>query len=1798
MTSNGNSQPDPASEETPQPRNPKPWRISLLILILVGLGGTFALAWYFIYQRLPQTVAKSLTAILSRPVEVGDVKNISLTSLNFGETTLPPTDEHAAEVTIPKVAVNFTPLKVLTEQALELEVTLINPEIKIEQTSEGEWLNTQLTEQPPGIIEIKLQSLRVENADLSLSPRSATGELQSPVNLNINQLQSQFQENNQRIAFQLEQLTLGKVAGHLDLEGEANLNTEAINLSVTSQELAIAQLANLVPSPLNILAGTFSTDTNLQVFLNDTLPKFEGTAQLNNLEATLDPLKTPFQETNAQIRLSERNLFLENFNTQFGETEAVAQGKINLATGYDLTASIPATSFSSLFSALDIDSPDLPFSGTIEANIALTGALDKPQINIVANSTEPTVIDQVEFRRFQADLSLQGTEVILDRFTAIPQAGGEITAQGNLGLTPEQAITLDVQVQNVPGEVIRSYSPNLPADLGVLNASATIDGKLSNWQNLTAQGEATLDIANGEVTLPQFQFSAGRLQGELNLDRLQPERLNPNIPPQLQSPISGQFIFNADVSDFSPEQITVTGNGKLSIPERQLAATAITFSQGQLNANIDITQFPLGFIIPETPTEEFLSAQFQVNADIRDFDLNTVEATGSGAVTLTGQETGRIRLDNLRLRGGNWRGNLASNNLPVGRLVPEFSQLQGTLLDTKLTAQGNINNLTPEGFTIRGTANLKRILGGNIQATQMQVQNGNFKVVALPENLELPQLSEALQGTVAGEVTAQGNIENLTPEGITAEANLIFEQGLSLIQDSLTTRLRWDGQQVVLEEAEAENFFATGTIAVDLQQQGEEIIQNVDLNLDAQNLDLAALPIPETETLGELNIQGLAGFAGTIQGTISKPQVEGEIRLENFALNRFIFDPEMTGTVEANAEQGVRLNLQGDTDAMQLALLSPAEGEFLPLKPASFRLEYEDAVAKGTREKDDLMVSLRELPLDLLRDFAPLPAEFADQPASGTLEGEVTVNLNSYGVSGELALVNPALGRFNSDRASATFSYLNDTLKVSQAKLIQNESEYRADGRLTFTPTNPEFQANIDIKQGRIEDILSAIQLFELSDLGENFTNPQYGDAADLDIASVSVKGKPLQDQLRRFSEIKALLAQLQAQPETGTAIPPLDSAQGNFTGTAYIQGSSFNPADIQGEWNIDGNNWQWGSYLAETVTVRGSFTRGVLTLLPLRFATDESFINLSGTFGGDNQSAQLQVNKIPVAGVQNLVELPEFIGVSGLINGTATVAGSPQNPRARGELRVIDAVLNEKNIDTVQGSFSYSNSELNIFARGLLTAESEPLTVVGEVPYQLPFAEIPPASENLNLEISLQDEGFALLDVISNGQVTWEEGTGEMNLTVTGPFDPENFQIEQLATQGILELSEASIATAALPEPLTAINSRVNFNLTQLSVEQFKANFGGGEITATGGLALFNPNVASDTLDISLGNLALKLPDIYQGKVAGDVSISGSAIEPEIGGEITLSQGEVSLAQEEATAEATSPQGTENGVTVGFQDLKITLGKQVEVTRQPILNFLADGTLVLNGTLNNIRPDGTINLRRGQVNLGPTQFRLAKGYKQTAIFRPADSLDPTLDVRLATSVSESSGGFSEQGTEDQINTSVGRLQSIRIEALVRGQASELQPGALTPNNDVLTLTSDPNRSQTEIIALLGGGLTSGFGGNAGLGLANLAGSTLFGTFQNTIGDALGLSEFRIFPTLIPTEQEEGEEGSSSTLGFGAEAGVDISNNFSLSVLTIFDANQQFQYSVRYRLSDDILLRGSTDFSNNDSFIFEYETRF
>lgn len=1812
MTYQQHSPPDSSEQESPsgdspQPRPPRFWLRSLLILTLLVAGGGIAYGWYFIYYRLSPTVAESLSKLLSRPVEIGEVEAVSFSSLRFGESVIPPTEDTPETATVSAIEVDFTLFQLFTQQTLELDVTLIKPDIQVKQTVTGEWITTELTEQPPGFLEIKLNTLDAEDANIALSPRNEAGNLQSPVKFTLPEFNSEFLEDNQRIPFQLNNLSVVNGEGNVDIKGESRPEAGEVDLKVTTDQLAIGELARLVTSPVDILAGTLALDAEVNLSLDGNLPTFQGTANLNSVTAKVEQLSQPFTNTNAEIRLAEQDIIFEEFTTKLGDVSAIAQGKINLETGYDLNAEIQPTAIANLLKAADLEASEIPISGKVKANIAITGGLENPQFDITAESTESTKIDQINLQRFQSKVSVNGNNLAIENFQATPQTGGEISAQGKVNLTEAQTVDLDVQLKDISGEMIRPYQPDLPSDLGILNASGEITGSFNDWKNLEVDGTANLDIAAGSVSIPKLNLSDARLQAQLNLNQLKPEKLSNQVPPQFQEPVSGKFNLDANLADFSPEKLRLTGQGELNVPNGNLAATEITFQDGQLNANLNLTDIPLALIAPETPPQlqnELLSAQFQVRADVGEFDLNKIQGTGSGSITIDGSSSAQVSLENLRLNQGNWQGDVDVNNLKIAQFVSDLpSQLDNALISTQLSLQGTLAEVSPQNINVQGRGEISQISGGSITANVIRLQDGNFNLVATPKNISLSQLSDQLQGSVGGEVIVEGNLENLTPAGITAQGNLNFPQGLSVIENPLTARLRWTGQEVLIEEAEAENFFAEGTIALNLNQQGTEIVKQINLTVDAEQLDLSRLPLPTSEAVGKIDVQGFANIAGNITGTPTQPQAQGEILLQNFAVERFVFDPQMTGSVQVNPEQGVNLDLTGNTetpDRIQLALSSPQADNLLPLTPQSFLVKRDRAVAEGNREGDALAINIQNVPLDLLKEFAPLPPEFAQQPASGELIADLTLSLNNYAVRGEIALDNPSLGRFNSDRASLNFTYLDNLFTVSQATLIQQESEYRASGRVNFSDPTPDFQANLNIQQGRIQDIVDALQVFDISDFQENFTTPNYGDANDLDVASINIENQPLETQLRRFSEIQALLAQLHLEKNGTTVIPPLAAAEGNFTGNVNVEGSSFNLEDIIGEFRLAGEAWQWGPYEAQTVTAEGSLNNGIITLLPIRLASGDSFVNLSGTFGGENQSAQLQVNQIPIALLQQIIELPEFIGVSGFVNGTATVAGTPNNPTARGELTVAEATLNETPVNSIEGSFSYNNSQLNFFAEGLLTADSDPLTLVGDLPYQLPFVEIPPPSENLNIEISLQDEGFKLLDVISDGQLKWQGGKGNVNLAISGPFQPENFQFEQLTAEGSVTLANAKIATATLPQPLTDIDGRIEFNFNQLNIQQLNASLGGGDITATGGLALFNRNVVPEkTIDIDLQNIALNLPDLYQGDISGNLNIGRTAIEPEIRGDITAANGEVILAATETQA---SPEESDMS-NIGFSNLDIILGENVKVVRQPILNFLANGSLTLNGTLANLRPQGTINLQRGRVNLGTTQFRLAKGYEQTATFIPFQGFDPTLNLRLVTSVAETSGNLYDDpatvGFNKGINTTPGTLQSVEVAALVQGRASELQPRQLAADRNIITLSSDPNRSETEILALLGGGLTNGLGqGNTAFGLANLASSALLSPFQNTISDALGLSEFRIFPTLIPTETEDGEESSDSTLGFGAEAGVEISDQFSLSVLTIFNADQTFQYSARYRLSDHILLRGSTDLSDNDSLTVEYESRF
>ncbi|MBW4647269.1 MAG: translocation/assembly module TamB domain-containing protein [Kastovskya adunca ATA6-11-RM4] len=1542
-----------------------------------------------------------------------------------------------------------------------------------------------------------------------------------------------------------------------------------------------------------------------------------------------------FRAISTNFRLVDSLLTLNNFQAQpVVGGQLTGQGQIQLgdkgSARFDVRAvNVPGGAIARNYN-VDLPVPIGTVSGTAQINAPLADAKNLRAVGAaVIEAAGGTVVAdniQVVGERFRAQV--RASSVQLSRIEQVPPrfqgaVSGDFILAGNLeNLSQTLSGSGEARLAIAGGTVtipslqladgrfraqVRASSVQLgqlaevpPQLRGPVSGNFEIAGNLENFstETLAGRGAATLNVAGGTVTIPSVQLADGRFRAQVRASSVQLGQLA-EVPPQLRGPVSGNFEIAGNLEDFSTDTLAGSGSASLGIGNGTVNAPNIQFANGRFTAQVRTSSVPVGRLAPDAPAQlrsSPLTGNFNIAGSLDDFSPSTLEGSGSGVLNVAG---GTVVANNIQLDDGRFRAQVNASSVQLGQLAPVPPQLQGPV-SGNLAIAGNLEDFSLN--TLQGTGSgTAQVAGGTVALENIQLAQGRFSAIAEPTGVQLAEFSPELEGRLGGRLNISGSLDNLSPTSINARGQLSFSEGLALIDRPLTADITWTGQQLQIAQATAEGFDASGVVNVNPARSGLEAIQGFDLNVRAEDLDLQQLPAAVPDAV---QLAGRADFDGRLEGTVAAPNIDGSLALRNFTAGGLEFESPLVGTVSAVPGTGVNLQLRGDQDQINLALGADYQ-------PTAFFIQREDAIAQGTRSGEQLLVDVQNFPIATLKTLAPT-SPIAAQPLSGELTGDLAINLRTREASGNVAIADPIFGGLQGDSFSGRFRYSDGVVALEDGIFRQGEGQYLLSGELIQTPRGPQFVAQLRVEEGQLQDVLTALQYFELDDLQRGGTPPTYGRAEDLQVASVGVPERPLQTQLRRLSEIEALLAQQRQVRDDSSPLPDLQEATGTFTGTVAVRGSL--DTGITANFDIAGQDWKWGPYTAEQVIAEGNFSDGVLTFLPLRFQSTIPnpqdpedrfrFVAFSGTIGGEEQSGQLQVRNVPIeqlqAFVQDVTNFPADIDFTGLLNATATVSGSINNPSARGVLSLEQATLDGTQVQDAEGSFSYNDARLN-FNSEILVADADPLRINGSIPYRLPFATVSPDSNQLALNIDVQDEGLALLNLISRGQVDWVEGMGNVQLAISGTYDEEAGRPTELLAEGIATVENATIQAQALAEPLTDVTGTILFDLDNIRVENLRSSFSGGEITASGTLPISNAAAPRENpLRVNIGELAFNLKGLYSGGVRGDAVITGSVLEPVVGGEVELFDGRIQLAEGGGAPTSggdTIPVGTavgqapQNDSPIAFDDLMLTLGEDVQITRAPILNFLVDGSLLINGTLNNIRPDGIISVKRGQVNLFTTQFRLARGYENRAEFSPAQGLDPTLDVRLVASVAEATQRRMPTDPltseiADVPASSLGRVQTVRVEARVEGQASRIA--------DNIELTSDPSRSETEIVALLGGGFIDTLGrGDTTLGLANLAGSALLGGVQNIIGDTLGLSEFRLFPTLTTNEK-----GRSSTLGLGAEASVDLSQNLSVSALKVLTNQQPIQYGLRYRINDEILLRGSTDLSGDSRALVEYENRF
>ena len=1480
------------------------------------------------------------------------------------------------------------------------------------------------------------------------------------------------------------------------------------------RNLAKSQLAfNLnaqLPNPGAIVAPYGVTDDFVKLSKITAVGSARGTLQ--NPQAVLS-WKLPNADTAVigqvsgagDVLYAGNKVTLRNTTLQTKDGKVNVDGEANLANnvwqGAVSANSLSLTPLLSQFQQGEIPT-DLPVF-LERGNIKLSGRLD---------DFNPASIEAIA----KLDVNVDNSKVALD------------------GVLNRGIVLANARANRVP---LSKFLPDMDASVTLADTRANVSGSLqqllsfatSNNKNNKSNNKLSDQLSNKlnsfrAVTSGKLIVSERRGSGTINFNG------EGNLGTETwQASMSANSIkLNSFISSFKPPQLNLNLNRPITLQQGNL----------RLAGNLDI----LDNIDPD-------------NLNLDNLDLAKVRGTADLDLNVN---NGQLAI-NSKLEQGLVEAIATAKAIPVDQFLPDLP-VPVTIADSRVNLSGSANRLISQDFNdIQGNAIARLDVRGGTVNSLTQLNNGIFSSNTTAANIDTPAICQDFNlscpevGKLSGKFNLAGNINPfIAGNSATIQARTI---SLQAGEQSLNA----DGQ-IFLNSNPATSKNTNWQIGTNLNV-------NARSNLNQLPSTLIARIFNQTDILTDIPIAGNAIFQGRFRANnvLRDPlapgnlQLIGNLQLRDFALAPIAFEPLLKGPVNLQPGKTLAVNLQGQRDQIA-AELEPCNRKecLLPYLPVSFNLRQggkskEAILVSGKRNGDRLNIDLQNFSLGLLNSV-PAVQENLKLAVGGTVTGKLDLNLFNFATAGNVRVNKPSLGYIKAEEAAANFSYDSGIANIPSAYLQLGKSRYNLQGNLNLN--TDDVNARISTKSAQLQDIFAVADLEKLGDLQRALLGFDFANAAILGTSSVGKPNASLVEKLRLLEKVDRRIQQYVNLQKQEQPTIPFD-LRGEYNAEINIAGKYYNP---QVDFQLDGNNWEWrpipklitinrrkglttqaGEPLKiQQVTVLGSYKNGTIKLDPLQIALEEGVINWRGELTGEKTSGFLQIQNFNLANLEKFGFIDVPVDIGGKVNLQAKVDGTTTQPQIQeGKISLIDGSLNQNPLGTFTGTFSYIDS----VARFNTTPDS-----FTQINAKIPYPLQPNENNSIALDARIGTQGLALLSTFTQGQLEWVKGDGGIALKAEGPLDwsaqtpPE--LIKDLVGVSRIKLENATIRTKQLGEEINLdVAGDIALQNQNIQVNQLDGNFAGSPFSLTGSLPLVRAGITNpnnpESLILALGPGKLNLEGLYKGDINANVEVSQTAIRPIISGDINLSQGRVIVPElndegeengEEARGEQKSPRPrkrrTKNNYSFEpqFKNLQINIGEGFRFRQSvPRTNFLIAGDLTLNGRLNNLEPQGTINLRRGNISFLNNSFFLSRDREHSIVFLPERGLfNPELDLELQTTVVDAPNFDRPQPVDSEIREDAiapTNPNQIDIRIGIEGEASQLigfldddpqicqinvprvfprKPRQNSPqrleriancinqnsevairnqsliNNPIVQLSSTPIRNETEILSLLG----------------------------------------------------------------------------------------------------------------------------
>ena len=1212
--------------------SPKKVTVGVATIAVLGSVGYWGID-YLVKKKLPPFLESQIGKIIDRPIDLGEVTGFSLNSIQFGETLIPATVTDSDRVSIEGVKVGFNIFPVIFRRTLPLNISLIQPDVYLEQEQDGAWLNLDFLQSDKSKKDPLIffdVGVNVEQGDIKAVPFE-----QKPLEVKVDGSGRYNQTGEQLIAYDLDaSIEQAKAT----IQGETRLETGQSDTKLLVKDLALADVTTLLPnSPVRLNRGVLNADldVNLPSFEQFTQANIKGKVSLNQVAGKVTDLSVPVT-AESQLNLTGREAQVDRTQASLGNIVAQLDGTVNLDRGYNLNVDVLPFQLSSLPPEIIKQIP-VNLAGEISSELKLRGDIKEPLLTGKINNTQNLIVDKTAFKQVRASFKADLEEAILEDLQLTPVAGGEITAQGTVTTNIKQALDNNqpLNISKMPLEF--NFKARLPTE-ELVNPYYQVPAAYSIG-NFNAIGEIT-----GTINNPQGVIN-------WNLPEADTAQIQ-NISGTGKLLLKNDSLLVQDTT-IKVGEGTAIATGKANLTNKKWQAN---LTANSLYLTPFLTQFNTAQLNLDRPIS-LQDADIELNGQLNNLALDRIQGDADLNLDVNG---GDIAV-NSQFNSGDFQAKASTNNIPLDPFINNLS-VPTTLTSGEVSTSGKVKQLlelaqNPNLDTLQADANLNLNVDGNSVAVDSQVDSGviegmvNTNQINLNQfaaNLPVPasiQSSQTSFSAELGQILAFGDNPNLSSVNANVDANLTVAEGTvkaiaslnnnqwqanvdaanissalllekfasknlaSVELDSLNAQVNLNGDinPVINNEVNIPikvNRAAVGTGEQTLSAKGNLTLSDITSKLDIANtnLDLNAkinfdrLPIDQfiakttknNQLLADsVNIAGKTEFNGQLQGKklISAPtkpgnlSLVGDLQLLDFAFNNLKFDPVMAGKLNVEPETTIALNLKGEQDIIAAsAVPCTAQNCRLPYIPTNLELRQgEDTdrpvIATGDRQGDVFSLDINNFPLALL-NLAPGKAAGIQGALAGKTTGEVNFNLYTFATNGEIAVAKPAVGYIEADEFTADFNYDPERkiAKVTTASLNLGRSQYNVQNA-SLNLSSGAIAGKLDIPEAYIQDALTAFRWFTIEDISDLFNTPDYVSVDAVKPApEKETVDKSIAKKLNQLRLVESKLQSIASAREAGGVPTKLD-IRGKYTGDIVVDGTLDRP---EASFNVGGNGWQW----------------------------------------------------------------------------------------------------------------------------------------------------------------------------------------------------------------------------------------------------------------------------------------------------------------------------------------------------------------------------------------------------------------------------------------------------------------------------------------------------------------------------------------------------------------------------------------------------------------------------------------------